>query len=59
MAGAPGEYAGKAFRIGHMGNADDYDMVTALTAIERGLAKLGVSVECGKAAGVYRERMTD
>lgn len=59
VAGAPGEYAGKAFRIGHMGNADDYDMVTTLTAIERVLAKLGVSVECGKAAGVYMERMTD
>ena len=59
VAGALGEYAGKAFRIGHMGNADDYDMVTALTAIERVLAKLGVSVECGRAAGVYMKRMTD
>lgn len=59
VAGGPGEYAGKAFRIGHMGNADDYDMVRALTAIERVLAKLGVSVECGKGAGIYMERMTD
>ncbi len=57
LAGALGEYAGKCFRIGHMGYADDTSMITALTAIERALFKLGVPVELGKGPATYIREM--
>ncbi len=57
LAGALGSYAGKAFRIGHMGNVDDNDLITALSSIERTLIKLGVSVEPGTGAGAYMKEM--
>ena len=57
LAGALGEYAGKAFRIGHMGNADLHDLTAALSAIERALTKNNISVEFGKSVGVFLESL--
>lgn len=57
LAGSLGEYAGKAFRIGHMGNADSQDFIGALTGIERALKRCGINVISGKAVGVYEEIM--
>ena len=51
VAGALGAYAGKAFRIGHMGNATENDMIVALSAVERSLKACGANVELGKAVG--------
>ncbi len=50
VAGGLGAYAGKMFRLGHMGNIDIHDYVGAISAIERtlfrmGIDKLGVGVE--------------
>lgn len=44
VAGGLGAYAGKMFRIGHMGNVDTLDLTQALSAIERTLYRLGVDV---------------
>lgn len=52
VAGGLGDYAGKMFRLGHMGNIDEHDMVSAIAAIERTLYKLGKKDNLG--AGVTR-----
>ena len=57
IAGALGAYAGKAFRIGHMGNATENDMIVALSAVERSLKACGDHVELGKAVGTYIAEM--
>ncbi|MCR3955628.1 MAG: alanine--glyoxylate aminotransferase family protein [Gudongella sp.] len=44
VAGGLGAYAGKMFRIGHMGNIDMLDLTGAITAIERTLYRMGVDV---------------
>ncbi len=53
VAGALGAYAGKAFRVGHMGNATENDMIVMLSAVERALKACGANVELGKAVGTY------
>jgi aspartate aminotransferase-like enzyme len=55
VAGALGAYAGKAFRIGHMGNITVNDMVNLLGAIERSLTACGVKIKLGTAVGEYME----
>lgn len=57
IAGALGAYAGKAFRIGHMGNATENDMIVALAAVERALKACGANIELGKAVGTYIAEM--
>ncbi len=57
VAGALGAYAGKAFRLGHMGNIDENTMVQALSAVERSLAACGGNVRFGTAVGAYMEAM--
>ena len=42
VAGGQGEYAGKLFRIGHLGYFDEIDMITVVAAVERALAACGV-----------------
>ncbi|WP_409228178.1 pyridoxal-phosphate-dependent aminotransferase family protein [Gudongella sp. SC589] len=44
VAGGLGAYAGKMFRIGHMGNIDMLDLTGAITAIERTLYRMGFDV---------------
>ena len=44
VAGGLGAYAGKMFRIGHMGNIDALDMTGAIAAIERTLGRMGMDV---------------
>ncbi len=48
VAGGLGAYAGKMFRIGHMGNVDVHDLVGAITAIERTMDRLNPNYEVGK-----------
>jgi len=52
-AGALASYAGKAFRLGHMGNITENEMIVGLSAVERSLKACGVDVELGKAVGTY------
>jgi aspartate aminotransferase-like enzyme len=50
VAGGQDEFAGKIFRISHLGYYDELDMVTVVAAIERSLHDVGHPVDLG--AGV-------
>ena len=52
VAGGLGAYAGKLFRLGHMGNIDKHIIVSTLQAIERALSHFQ-EVEMGKAVQTY------
>ena len=53
VAGSLGPYAGKAFRMGHMGNIDTSDICVALAAVERALYRSGKLDKFGTAVGTY------
>ena len=55
VAGGLGAYAGKMFRLGHMGNIDKHDLVSVIAAIERALYRAGMPVELGKGVGVLQQ----
>ncbi len=55
LAHGHGHLRGKAFRIGHIGYYDVFDIVTALNAVELALADLGAEIERGVAAGRAHE----
>lgn len=57
VAGGLAAYAGKMFRLGHMGNIDINDEVAVLGVIERAMNRCGVAVPYGKAVGVYMREM--
>lgn len=50
VAGGQGEYAGRIFRVSHLGYYDELDMIACMAAIERALAAVGYGFELG--AGV-------
>ena len=47
IAGGQGEMKGKVFRLGHMGYAAEFDVISALAALEQVLADLGLPVDFG------------
>ena len=47
VAGGLAAYAGKMFRVGHMGNIDDHTVYSTIAAVERTLIKLGYKYEKG------------
>jgi aspartate aminotransferase-like enzyme len=53
VAGALADWAGRAFRLGHMGNIDTAVEVAVLGAIERTLHRLGHRVTFGSGVGAY------
>ncbi len=56
IAGGQDEFAGKIFRISHLGYYDELDVVTVMAAIERSLSDCGWSFTAGagvKAAQTY------
>jgi aspartate aminotransferase-like enzyme len=55
IAGGQGTMKGNIFRIAHLGYMSDYDVVIALTALEKVLRKLGRHVEYGIGAKVAME----
>ena len=50
IAGGQGELKGSIFRIGHIGWYDEFDISTALSAVELVLGELGAPIERGVAA---------
>jgi aspartate aminotransferase-like enzyme len=50
IAGGQGVLKGQIFRIGHIGWYDEFDIATALSAVELVLAELGAPIERGVAA---------
>jgi aspartate aminotransferase-like enzyme len=47
VAGGLGKFAGKGFRIGHMGNITPNTLISLVAAIERGCVKCGRKIELG------------
>lgn len=54
-AGCLGGFAGKGFRLGHMGNIDKHTLVSAIGAVERACVKSGYRMDLGKALGVLQK----
>lgn len=59
VAGGLGPYAGKMFRLGHMGNIDIHDLVSVIAAIERALYRSGFEVELGRGVGILMRELLD
>ncbi|MEX2191301.1 MAG: alanine--glyoxylate aminotransferase family protein [Bacteroidota bacterium] len=57
VAGGLGAYAGKMFRLGHMGNIDQHDLVSVLAAIERTLHRCGQKVKIGSGVSALMESL--
>ena len=57
VAGGLGAYAGRMFRLGHMGNIDKHDLVSVIATIERALYRVGMPLELGKGVGVLQEML--
>ncbi len=56
VAGGQGEYAGRIFRVAHLGYYDDLDIITLVAALEGALAALGCAAAPGAAvAAAQRE----
>lgn len=47
IAGGQDDYAGRIFRIGHLGYFGEFDIITTLAGLEMALAKLGYEFERG------------
>ena len=58
VAGSLGPLAGKAFRMGHMGNIGPGEVATALTAVEESLRALGARVEAGAAVAAASRHLS-
>ena len=54
-AGCLAEFAGKGFRLGHMGNIDKHVLVSTVAAVERACVRCGYEIEFGKAVGVLQK----
>ena len=59
LAGCLGEFAGKGFRIGHMGNIDEGILVAMIAAIERASIKCGYKIEPGVGLGTIQRALLD
>ncbi len=57
VAGGLASYAGRMFRLGHMGNIDTNDEVAVLGVIERAMIRCGAKVQPGSAVGIYMSEM--
>lgn len=55
VAGGLGAYAGKMFRLGHMGNIDSHDLVSVIAAIERTMKRCGLDVTMGQGVKILQE----
>lgn len=59
VAGGLAAYAGRMFRLGHMGNIDKHDLVSVIATIERALYRAGMPVELGKGVGVVQKHLME
>ena len=55
IAGGQGKLKGKIFRIAHMGYADRFDVIIALSSLEMVLKKMGAKVKLGAAVKAAEE----
>lgn len=54
LAGCLGEYVGKGFRMGHMGNLDKHMLISGIAAIERATISCRLDVKPGAALAVMQ-----
>jgi len=47
-AGCLGDFAGKGFRLGHMGNINKHTLVGTIASVERACVKCGYKIDLGK-----------
>ena len=59
VAGGLGAYVGKMFRLGHMGNIDNHDLVAVIATIERALHRADMPVELGAGLAVLQKRLLE
>jgi aspartate aminotransferase-like enzyme len=59
IAGGQGEMKGRLFRLGHMGYAAEFDVITALAALEQVLADLGQPVDFGASVRAAQKVFAD
>jgi aspartate aminotransferase-like enzyme len=57
VAGGQGAFAGKIFRIGHLGYLDGLDLLAAIGAVEMALADMGYPVKLGEGLRAASERL--
>jgi aspartate aminotransferase-like enzyme len=57
VAGGLAAYAGKMFRLGHMGNVDKHDLVSVIATIERALYRAGKTDVLGKGVAVLQKHL--
>lgn len=57
VAGGLAAYAGKMFRLGHMGNIDMHDLVSVIATVERVLYKSGQKIELGKGVNILTQEL--
>lgn len=56
-AGCLGDFAGKGFRLGHMGNIDKHTLVGTIASVERACLKCGFKIQPGKGLAVLQEAL--
>lgn len=59
VAGGQGHAAGKIFRVGHMGDVDEFDTLSAIAAIEMSLADLGYPAKIGEGSRAATQLMRE
>jgi len=59
LAGGQGRLSGRIFRIGHLGDVDAFDAISAIAALEMALADCGFPVKIGSGTRVATERLRD
>ena len=58
IAGGQDAYAGRIFRISHLGYYDDLDMITVMAAVERSLAAQGYKFSLGSGVSAVQRALT-
>jgi aspartate aminotransferase-like enzyme len=59
VAGGQGHLENSIFRIGHMGDLDAFDAITAVAAVEMALADLGYPVKLGEGVRTAQEMLRE
>lgn len=58
VAGCLGAFAGKGFRMGHMGNLDKHMLICYVGAVERACLRCGMKIEPGAALAVMQKGLS-
>lgn len=59
VAGGQGHLKGKIIRLGHIGYADTFDVVIAISALEMALAKCGADVSMGSGVAAAQQKLLE